>query len=46
VADQSLEARLKILEDERSIIQTLYQYGQSLDYGDEEAYARPFRPWE
>jgi hypothetical protein len=42
VAEESLEARLKTLEDERSIIQTLYRYGHSLDYGDEEAYVDCF----
>jgi hypothetical protein len=38
VADESLEARLRVLEDERAITRTLYQYGHSLDYGDETAY--------
>jgi ketosteroid isomerase-like protein len=42
VADGSLETRLRILEDERSIIKTLYQYGHALDYGDEEAYVDCF----
>jgi ketosteroid isomerase-like protein len=31
----ALEARLRALEDERAIQGTLYQYGHSIDYGDE-----------
>ena len=29
----ALLARLQVLEDERAILQTLYQYGHSMDYG-------------
>jgi hypothetical protein len=29
----ALVARLQVLEDERSILQTLYRYGHSMDYG-------------
>jgi hypothetical protein len=31
-----LEDRLRLLEDERSILRTLYTYGHSIDYGYEE----------
>jgi hypothetical protein len=30
---QTLAARLRVLEDERAILATMYQYGHSLDYG-------------
>jgi ketosteroid isomerase-like protein len=33
---ESVEGRLRILEDERGILRTLYQYAHSLDYGHEE----------
>jgi ketosteroid isomerase-like protein len=33
MADESIEARLRRLEDERSIVRTLYAYGHGLDYG-------------
>jgi hypothetical protein len=29
----ALLARLRVLEDERAILQTLYQYGHAMDYG-------------
>ena len=29
-----------VLEDERAILQTLYQYGHSMDYGPDAFYAR------
>jgi hypothetical protein len=41
---QSLESRLQHLEDERSILMTLYQYGHALDYGPEEAFLDVFTP--
>jgi ketosteroid isomerase-like protein len=34
----SIEERLRLLEDERAILQTLYAYGHGLDYGLEEAF--------
>lgn len=37
-----LEARLTRLEDERAILRTLHTYGQSIDYGDEEAWVDCF----
>jgi ketosteroid isomerase-like protein len=30
---EGLHERLRVLEDERSILDTLYQYGHSIDYG-------------
>jgi ketosteroid isomerase-like protein len=36
---RELEARLGRLEDERAILQTLYAYGHSIDYGDEALFA-------
>jgi ketosteroid isomerase-like protein len=35
---EALEARLRLLEDERAILQTLYAYGHALDYGLEEEF--------
>jgi ketosteroid isomerase-like protein len=34
----ALEERLAVLEAEREIMRTLYDYGYALDYGDEEAF--------
>ena len=34
--------RLDVLENERAILDTLYQYGHSLDYGLEEQYVDCF----
>jgi hypothetical protein len=31
---KSVEERLQVLEDEREILRTMYQYGHALDYGD------------
>jgi ketosteroid isomerase-like protein len=31
-----LDARLRLLEEEREILRLLYTYGQAIDYGDEE----------
>jgi hypothetical protein len=39
---QDLERRLKILEDERAIQTTLYEYGHSIDYGLKEKFAGLF----
>jgi hypothetical protein len=33
MATDALSERLQVLEDERAILQTLYQYGHSMDYG-------------
>lgn len=37
-AVRALELRLGRLEDERAILQTMYAYGHSIDYGDEELF--------
>ena len=37
-----LEARLALLEAEQAILKTLYRYGHSIDYGDEEAWVDCF----
>jgi ketosteroid isomerase-like protein len=34
----SIEERVRFLEDERAILQTLYMYGHGLDYGLEDEY--------
>jgi hypothetical protein len=39
---QDLERRLKILEDERAIQTTLFEYGHSIDYGLKEKFAGLF----
>jgi SnoaL-like domain len=39
---QNLEKRLKILEDERAIQTTLFEYGHSIDYGLKEKFAGLF----
>ena len=40
----SLEARLRLLEDERAILQTLYVYGHSLDDGREDVFIDCWTP--
>jgi ketosteroid isomerase-like protein len=35
----ALEARLRLLEDERAILRTLYAYGHAIDYGYEDEFA-------
>lgn len=40
--EHSVEARLRKLEDERSILRTLHQYGQGLDYGPESTFLDVF----
>jgi hypothetical protein len=35
MAEDSIEARLNRIEDEREILRTLYRYAQGLDYGPE-----------
>ena len=42
-ADELL-ARLGVLEDERAILQTLYQYGHSMDYGPDADFVDCFTP--
>ena len=37
-----LEARLELLEAERAVLKTLYRYGHSIDYGDEESWVDCF----
>jgi len=44
-----LLARLQVLEDERAILQTLYQYGHAMDYGPDADFVDCFAPdgvWE
>jgi hypothetical protein len=36
---ESLERRLRLLEDEREILRTLYAYGYAIDYGNEDEFA-------
>ncbi len=44
VVESSVEARLRMLEDERAILETMYQYGHSLDYGWRDAFLDCFTP--
>lgn len=39
---EDLARRLALLEEERAILRTLHTYGQSIDYGDEEAWVDCF----
>ena len=41
-ADLDLATRLKLLEDERAILRTLYRYGHGVDAGEEEAWVDCF----
>jgi hypothetical protein len=38
----SVEARLRVIESEREILRTLYQYGHALDYGPESEFLDVF----
>ena len=40
----ALLARLQVLEDERAILQTLYQYGHAMDYGPDADFIDCFMP--
>lgn len=40
----ALLARLQLLEDERAILHTLYQYGHSMDYGPDADFIDCFMP--
>ena len=45
----ALSARLRILEDERAIHETLYRYGHAMDYGPDADFVSCFAPggvWE
>lgn len=42
MAGDSIEARLRRLEDERDVVRTLYQYAHGLDYGPEAAFLDVF----
>ncbi|HZP95511.1 MAG TPA: nuclear transport factor 2 family protein [Candidatus Limnocylindria bacterium] len=42
MADGSIEARVRRLEDERDIVRTLYRYAQGLDYGPEQDFVDVF----
>jgi ketosteroid isomerase-like protein len=39
-----MELRLRVLEDERAILRTLYRYGHSLDSGDAESWINLWTP--
>ncbi len=39
---QDLEKRLKVLEDERAILRTMYEYAHAIDYGLKEQFAELF----
>jgi hypothetical protein len=39
-----LLARVRVLEDERAILQTLYQYGHAMDYGPDADFIDCFTP--
>ncbi len=41
---KKLESRIRVLEDERAILSTLYRYGHALDYGDEESWMDLWSP--
>jgi hypothetical protein len=41
---EALLARLQVLEDERAILRTLYQYGHSMDYGPDADFVDCFTP--
>jgi hypothetical protein len=40
----ALVARLQVLEDERAILETLYQYGHAMDYGPDADFVDCFTP--
>jgi hypothetical protein len=40
----ALAARVQVLEDERAILQTLYQYGHAMDYGPDADFVDCFTP--
>ena len=40
--DADLAIRIRAIEDERSILQTLYRYAHAIDYGDDEGYVNCF----
>jgi hypothetical protein len=40
----ALEERLQLLEDERAILQVMYDYGYGVDYGDEELWLDCWTP--
>src|SRR5437660_2531011 len=42
VTSDELERRLAVLEDERAVLRNLHTYGQSIDYGREEAWVDCF----
>lgn len=44
VLPDALSERLQALEDERAILQTLYQYGHSMDYGPDADFVDCFTP--
>ena len=42
--NDALLTRLQVLEDERAILQTLYQYGHAMDYGPDADFVDCFTP--
>jgi hypothetical protein len=44
MSSDELAKRLQVLEDERAILQTLHQYGHSMDYGPDSEFVDCFTP--
>ena len=44
MSTDALSERLQVLEDERAILQTLHQYGHSMDYGPDADFVDCFTP--
>lgn len=44
MSTDALSQRLQVLEDERAILQTLHQYGHSMDYGPDADFIDCFTP--
>jgi hypothetical protein len=44
MSGDALSERLRLLEDERAILQTLHQYGHSMDYGPDAEFVDCFTP--
>jgi hypothetical protein len=44
MSTDALTERLRVLEDERAILQTLHQYGYSMDYGPDADFVDCFTP--
>ena len=44
MSTDSMSERLQALEDERAILETLYQYGHAMDYGPDADFVDCFTP--